>query len=175
MKNLIISLILVICSHLFMAKSPLASPSPSPYKRMTCTECHDEDMKGAVKHKPAVENCLKCHIKHDETITKPKLLRGAQRNINEYCLIKCHSEKPIHEKFPSIKLHSMKGNKDKISPGKPHTCLSCHMVHSSDAKGLFRYKHGQNTPFKGNLCLTCHWEKGHDKNTPAPKLYYKKE
>jgi predicted CXXCH cytochrome family protein len=41
---------------------------------------------------------------------------------------------------------------DPKRPGRPMACVSCHNAHSSDWKGLFRYKAEK----PADLCQHCH-------------------
>jgi predicted CXXCH cytochrome family protein len=128
-----------------------------------CFTCHStEDFTGKIVHKPLSEGrCYDCHGVHTSP-NKGLLKLGA----NELCQ-KCHAN-IARDKHPSTPLppgatvRSSKGGPKSGHPmdqvddpkrlGKTMACISCHNPHSSNWKGLFRYKAEK----PGDLCLHCH-------------------
>ncbi|GMV26470.1 MAG: hypothetical protein AMXMBFR58_25010 [Phycisphaerae bacterium] len=100
-----------------------------------CTECHKNTMTGAHAHKPAEEDCTKCHYSH--TSTHPRLLRNSPQ---ELCL-SCHEEVG----------KSISGS---AFPHKPvEDCLNCHSPHATDHAAALKLESKE-------LCISCHQDTG---------------
>ena len=124
-----------------------------------CFTCHStEDFKNKFVHKPVADGkCYDCHGIH----TTP--FRGLLKaDGNEACR-KCHRD-AFNGKHPSTPLppeirlrakgsgHPVDKVDDPRRPGRALSCISCHNPHSSDWKGLFRYKAEK----PADLCQHCH-------------------
>jgi predicted CXXCH cytochrome family protein len=126
-----------------------------------CFTCHStEDFKNKYVHKPVAEGrCEDCHNTHTAPYKNLSRLEG-----NEACR-KCH-EKVFRSPHPSTPLppdirvrskdpkaaHPLEKVDDPRRPGRQLSCVSCHNPHSSDWKGLFRYKAEK----PADLCQYCH-------------------
>jgi predicted CXXCH cytochrome family protein len=126
-----------------------------------CFTCHStEDFKNKYVHKPVAEGrCFDCHGVH--TTPYKGLVKA---DANEGCR-KCHSgvfggSHPSTPLPPDVKVRGKGGRSghpvDKVDdprrPGRVLSCVSCHNPHSSDWKGLFRYKAEK----PADLCQHCH-------------------
>jgi len=126
-----------------------------------CFTCHTtEDFKGKVVHKPVAEGlCYDCHVTHTGQFKNLLKFDG-----NEVCR-KCHekifkSPHPATPPPPSLRIkasgsssgHPIDRGDDPKRPGRKMACVSCHNPHSSDWKGLFRYKADK----PADLCQHCH-------------------
>ncbi len=100
-------------------------------KCLNCHEQHASDNPGLLKKKP-VQTCLACH---DD-------IREAEATQDGFV----HNNHPLGD---GVRERPML---DKLRPGKPFYCASCHQPHKSQFPGLLRYE-----PKPGrSVCYSCH-------------------
>jgi predicted CXXCH cytochrome family protein len=149
--------------------APFKRTDKKNFHKFKCIECHSQH-EGDNVHKPVGKDCNKCHVKHEEYTPHKKFLKLSPVKL---CL-SCHEKDGYHKKNKALANHPVQGKQDILYPNKKFDCLSCHRPHSSSQKNLFRYNHNKKTPYKGNLCLTCHWSFGSDKLAPSRPDYNQK-
>ena len=143
-------------SHQSQTQKLLIGKSPD-----LCYTCHSmEGFAGKYVHKPVADGkCFDCHGNHTSPFKGLSKIEG-----NEMCR-KCHSSafNGQHPNTPlpgDVKVKSKGGKSghpvDKVDDPKranrTMACVSCHNAHSSDWKGLFRYKAEK----PADLCQHCH-------------------
>ncbi|MGD2081259.1 MAG: cytochrome c3 family protein [Nitrospirota bacterium] len=132
--------------HKFTGEKGLSAAPPD-----LCFQCHSKDeFSRKVLHAPVAGGmCLFCHTPHSGPNESLLTTEG-----NGLCL-QCHNgiDKKPHaiSRFTSLG-HKLSAKADPLREGKPFSCLSCHMPHSSDWVKLFRYEARDAS----GICKHCH-------------------
>ena len=127
-----------------------------------CYTCHNtEGFTGKFVHKPVAEGrCFDCHGNHTSPVQEPGKGRGerrvpqvpfrrVQRPPSQHTAARRHpdeGQRACRAAIPWTRWTIPGG------PGRTMSCVSCHNPHSSDWKGLFRYKADK----PADLCQHCH-------------------
>ncbi|HAR41704.1 MAG TPA: hypothetical protein DCS07_03605 [Bdellovibrionales bacterium] len=121
-----------------------------------CLGCHDVLSKPFV-HEAVMMGCGSCHEPHGVKTSFAKRLKDKGNGL----CFQCHEENKIlvNGAGHPVSGHPVLGGRDILYPEKKLTCVSCHNPHSSNTRELFRYSYGENTPYKGQRCAVCHYEK----------------
>ncbi|WP_200762562.1 cytochrome c3 family protein [Nitrosophilus alvini] len=117
-----------------------------------CLKCHKPgnkkkikktvNMKAAFKHKPAEDNCVKCHEAHTSDFKTLLKDDGKMR----LCL-DCHSKLEKHVNMKKW-IENVKYKHGAVNNSK-RKCLECHNPHATNHKGILKKQ-------QVKMCLSCH-------------------
>lgn len=188
-NRLRIASLILIAGSLTVAAEALAGTGKHPTlvdpATAKCSTCHDEVLKGKVKHAPADGDCLSCHeFSKTEGATKVRLTAdvpglcltchdglkaAAEGTLNAShapvadCS-SCHrphsSDEPRLLSSPVRQLCASCHTAEDVNKGHPipvsrADCLSCHLPHGGDTKGFLSGKI-RHSPFQEKTCEACH-------------------